>query len=70
MASRLKIGEKSDSSKSVSLPIAKGTCVIKGFKTESKTSLSPSNNTLPSNTLMTLQSVANMYRVSYQKDTK
>ena len=43
MASRLTIGESSESPKFKSLPIDKGECTIKGFKPESKTSLSPSN---------------------------
>ena len=44
MASQLRIGESSKSLEMVSLQIiAKGDCMIKGFKMESKTSLSPSN---------------------------
>ena len=43
MASRLRIGKSSESSKLLSLAKAKGYCMMKGFKMESKTSLSPSN---------------------------
>ena len=43
MASRLTIGESSESSKLISSPIGKKDCIIKGFKMESKISLSPSN---------------------------
>jgi hypothetical protein len=35
--------ESSEFSKLISLPIDKGDYIIKGFKTESKKSLSPSN---------------------------
>ena len=34
MASRFRIGESSESSKLISLPIDKGDCIIEGFKTE------------------------------------
>ena len=43
MASRLTLKESSEFLKLISLPISKGDCIIKGFKMESKTSLSPSN---------------------------
>ena len=65
MASRLTIGESSESSKLIFLPIGKGDCIIKGFKMESKTSLSPFQCQE-----VTLQSTASMYEGSYQRNKK
>ena len=56
MASWLRIGESSKSSKLMSLAIAKGDYIIKAFKMESKTCLSP----LDAN-------VVSMYGGSYQR---